>query len=214
MKLKLSFFFLIVLMLSCGKKALSGGDTSYYRREMEKSKRLAAEKEKQRLIESQKPKEIVPAKPSYLSASEKAKFARLLEVGEEKIENEKLYAAINEWLGTPYAWGGTSKGGVDCSAYVRDIYKKVHDFDLPRTSNEQFNFDITANFKGQEYLKEGDLLFFRLRTDDKVVSHVGIYLQNGKFTGSNSPDGVQITDLNTPYWQERFVSGARLIKNQ
>ncbi len=208
MKLKLCFTLVIVLLTACSKKTLSGGDTTYYRQEMEKSKRLAAEKENRKNIENK----VVG--PSYLTASEKTKFASMLEVGEEEIENEKLYDIINDWLGTPYNWGGTTKNGVDCSAYVQDVYQKVYDFELPRTSNEQFNYDIKANFKGQEHLQEGDLLFFRLRFDDKVVSHVGIYLQNGKFTGSNSPHGVQIVDLNTQYWQDRFVSGARLLKNQ
>lgn len=208
MKLKLYFIIVIVLLTACAKKTQSGNDTSYYRQEIEKSKRLAAEKDKIKETPN------IPTAPSYLTAAEKTKFARLLEVGEDELQNEKLYDVINDWLGTPYDWGGTTKSGVDCSAYVQDVFEKAYDFELPRTSNEQFNYDIKAHFKGQKYLQQGDLLFFRLRFDDKVVSHVGIYLQNGKFTGSNSPHGVQIADLNSKYWQDRFVSGARLLKNQ
>jgi len=208
MRLKLSFLLVIVLLVACSKKTQSGNDTSYYKQEMEKSKRLLAEKD---AIREKAP---IPAGPTYLTAAEKTKFAKLLGVGEEELKNEKLYDIINDWLGTPYNWGGTTKSGVDCSAYVQQVFEKVYDVALPRTSNEQFNYDIKAHFKGQKYLQQGDLLFFRLRFDDKVVSHVGIYLQNGKFTGSNSPHGVQIADLNAKYWQDRFVSGARLIKNQ
>jgi len=208
MKIKLSFLVVIVLLASCSNKTSKAGHSNYYKQEIEKSKRLAAEKEKQKSEQS------IVREPSFLSASERAKFAALLEIEESEIKNEKLYASINDWMGTPYLWGGTTKNGVDCSAYVQDIYQQVYDFTLPRTSNEQFDYNLKAHFLGQQFLQQGDLLFFRLRDDDKVVSHVGIYLQNGKFTGSNSPHGVQIVDLNTKYWQERFVSGARLLKNQ
>ena len=208
MKLKLSFIIVIVLLAACSKKTQSGNDISYYKQEIEKSKRIMAQKDTAKQEASR------PVRPSYLTTAEKAKFAKLLDVPENELQNEKLYDIINDWLGTPYNWGGTTKAGVDCSAYVQDVFDKAYAVELPRTSNEQFNYDLKAHFKGQQYLQQGDLLFFRLRFDDKVVSHVGIYLQNGKFTGSNSPHGVQIADLNTKYWQDRFVSGARLLKNQ
>lgn len=211
MKIKLLFFLLIVLCLSCSKKTLKGDDAAYYRREIEKSKRLAQQPTEKELMT---PKATQTAsRPSYLSNAEKEKFAALLEVAPEVISNEKLYAAIDTWLGTPYDWGGTTKGGVDCSSYVQQIYRDVYGQELPRTSVEQFYMDTKAHFKDQKYLKEGDLVFFRLRHQDKVVSHVGIYLQNGKFTGSNSPHGVVIADLGDSYWQDKYVACARLLKN-
>ncbi|MDO6819002.1 C40 family peptidase [Zobellia sp. 1_MG-2023] len=207
MKLKLSFLLIIALLAGCANKSSVAGQGEYYRQEIEKSKRLAAQKE------AQDNKQIVTVEPSYLTKEQRLHFSELLEIPYEEIKNEKLYASINEWMDTPYLWGGTTKSGVDCSAYVRDIYQKVYSFELPRTSIEQFNLDLKAHFSGQKFLQQGDLLFFRLKDEDKVVSHVGIYLQNGKFTGSNSPTGVQIADLNSKYWQDRFVSGARLLKN-
>lgn len=208
MKIKLSFLIVIVLLSSCSNKSTKAVQGDYYRREIEKSKRIAAEKAAQ-----EKEQKIV-SEPSYLSQDQRTKYAKLLELPENEIKNEKLYAVINDWMGTPYLWGGTTKTGVDCSAYVQDIYEKTYNFELPRTSIQQFDLDLKAHFTGQKFLKQGDLLFFRLRDEDKVVSHVGIYLQNGKFTGSNSPNGVQIVSLNSKYWQDRFVSGARLLKNQ
>ena len=136
----------------------------------------------------------------------------LLGISVSDLENEKLYSTINQWLGTPYLWGGTTKKGVDCSAFVQHVYSDVYKQELPRTSIEQFYVDTDAHFKNQKYLKQGDLIFFRLRHQDKVVSHVGIYLQNGKFLGSNSPRGVEIVDLNSDYWQDKYVASARLLK--
>lgn len=207
-KLKLSLILIIAFLSGCANKSAVAGQGEYYRQEMEKSKRLAVEKK----LETKEQKVVM--KPSYLTKEQREYFVELLGISDEELKNEKLYARINHWMHTPYLWGGgTTKEGVDCSAYVQDIYQKVYNVELPRTSNEQFNFAIKAHFSGQKFLKQGDLLFFRLRNEDKVVSHVGIYLQNGKFTGSNSPHGVQIADLNSKYWQDKFVSGARLLKN-
>ncbi len=212
MKIKLSFILVIVLLAACSKKTLKGDNYTYYRQEIEKSKRLQHQAKQTEASKTETFKN--PSKPSYLTASERVKFAQLLEVEETAIKNEKLYATINEWLGTPYDWGGSTKQGVDCSSYVQQVYQKVYKTELPRTSIEQFYLDTKSHFKNQKYLKEGDLVFFRLRYEDKVVSHVGIYLQNGKFTGSNSPHGVQIANLDDAYWQDKYVACARLLNNQ
>ncbi|MRX64894.1 C40 family peptidase [Maribacter luteus] len=212
MKIKLVIIIVIVLTVSCSKKTLQNNDYSYYKKEMAKYKRQTQQQDSLAHA-TVKPKER-PTESRYLSAEEKRRFAQLLEVNETSIRNEKLYAAIKEWLGTPYDWGGNSKNGVDCSAYVQAIYQKVYKNKLPRTSIQQFYLDTESHFKNQKYLKEGDLVFFRLRNEDKVVSHVGIYLQNGKFTGSNSPRGVEIVDINEPYWQDKYVASARLLNIQ
>ncbi len=213
MKIKLSFVLVIVLLTACSRKTLKGNDYSYYKSEIEKSKRqelLQKEADKKNNT-LQEPSHPINKTPRYLSAEERKKFSTLLEVPEKEIKNERLYAVIEEWLGTPYDWGGTTKKGVDCSSYVQQLYQKVYGQALPRTSLEQFYLDTKSHFRNQEYLKEGDLIFFRLRHQDKVVSHVGVYLQNGKFTGSNSPHGVQIADLNADYWQDKYVACARLL---
>ena len=212
MKIKLVFIIVIVLATACSRKTLQSKDYSYYKQEMEKYKRDTGKDDSTENSEVN-----VATKPvvtTFLSPKEKSRFAEILEVDQAQLKNEKLYAAINEWLGTPYDWGGESKNGIDCSAYVQTIYKNVYGNFLPRTSIEQFYLDTESHFRDQKYLKEGDLVFFRLRHEDKVVSHVGIYLQNGKFTGSNAPKGVEIVDMNEPYWRNRYVASARLISNQ
>ncbi len=209
MKIKLFFLLVIVFFAGCAKKTYNGTDHSYFKEEMAKARKQQGEKS-------------VPLSAqalgkggdnAILTKEEKLKFAGLLGISAENIKNEKLYHSINQWLGVPYLWGGTSKNGIDCSAFVQQIYEKVYEHKLPRTSIEQFYTDTKAHFKDQQYLKEGDLVFFRLRHKDKVVSHVGIYLQNGKFLGSNSPKGVEIVDLNDRYWQDKYVASARLLDN-
>jgi len=211
MKIKLLFLLLIVLLMSCGKKTVQGSDYLYYKSEMEKAKQTQQQEEENAKIEQTVEENKVVSTP-MLSADQRLKFSKLLDIPSQEITNDKLYHTINNWLGTPYLWGGETKRGIDCSAFVRTVYADVYEQKLPRTSIEQFYLDTKAHFKDQQYLQEGDLVFFRLRHKDKVVSHVGIYLKNGKFLGSNSPRGVEIANLNSSYWQDKYVASARLLK--
>ena len=211
MKIKLLFYLVIVCCCSCSEKTYQNTDYTYYTSEMAKSKQRQQNKEL--IAEQNSPVALASDKGSYLSEDEITTYANTLGVAREDIKNQKLYHTINNWLGTPYLWGGDSKAGIDCSAFVQEIYKKVYQKELPRTSIEQFYMDTKVHFKDQQYLKEGDLVFFRLRHKDKVVSHVGIYLQNGMFLGSNSPRGVEIVNLNSSYWQDKYVASSRLLNN-
>ena len=48
--------------------------------------------------------------------------------------------AANNWLGTPYKYGGESRRGVDCSALVMNVYKEALGMKIPRTSRSQREF--------------------------------------------------------------------------
>lgn len=211
MKIKLFFFLVIVFAVSCSRKTHTGTDYLYYKKEMAKAKKIEQQK---KLV----PKPVttnanLQGKTIYLTKEERIKFATALGIAEDSITNEKLYHTIDNWLGVPYLWGGETKKGIDCSAFVQEVYIKVYEKDIPRTSIEQFYANTKVQFTNQKYLREGDLIFFRLRHKDRVVSHVGIYLQNGKFLGSNSPRGVEIANLNSNYWQDKYVASARLLNN-
>lgn len=211
MHLKLTFFLVIVLSGSCAKKTYETPDYSYYKREITKFTNSEKNKVQQKDAIHSKPVKTTSTKSKYLTPAERKQYAALLNVSVDSLGNEKLYAAITKWIDTPYQWGGSSLDGVDCSSLTQQIYYEVYGKEIPRTSVEQFYFDTRAQFKNQKYLKEGDLLFFRLRYQDEIVSHVGIYLQNGKFLGSNAPRGVEIADLDTAYWRDKYVASARLL---
>ena len=74
---------------------------------------------------------------------------------------------------------------------------------------QMFQFEEFDRFTGMKYLKEGDLLFFRMNEAD-VISHVGVYLQNGKFLNSIRSKGVHIDDLNNRYFKTRYYCAARI----
>ncbi len=121
----------------------------------------------------------------------------------------KLRAVTESWRGTPYKIGGTSKKGVDCSAFVRAAYKEGLSVDLPRTSAEQELLGVSVN---RSELKSGDLVFFRTQGMGPFFKsrHVGVYLGAGEFAQSSGSKGVTISRLDQYYWNKKY-HGARRI---
>ncbi|MBL7743870.1 MAG: C40 family peptidase [Chitinophagaceae bacterium] len=135
------------------------------------------------------------------------KYSQLLGVEPELIENTELIKSIDYWYGTRYQMGGTSKSGIDCSAFVQAVYLSAFAMAIPRTAFEQFR--ITNRISAVE-MKEGDLVFFNTTGG---VSHVGIYLGNNKFVHASSSKGVTISDLFETYYLKRFLGVGRVAKS-
>jgi len=131
------------------------------------------------------------------------KYALLLNTEVERIQNISLYQNIDDWYGTRYKLGGTTKDGIDCSAFVQTIFLSAFAVTLPRMAKDQYK--VTRRISRTE-LKEGDLLFFNTRGG---VSHVGIYLQNNKFVHA-SVSGVMISDMFEPYYVKHFIAAGRI----
>lgn len=111
-------------------------------------------------------------------------------------------------LGVRYRWGGTSRSGFDCSGLTTYVYK-THGKSLPRTAAEQSR---QGQAVGKGELKQGDLVFFRTRGGSRV-SHVGIYVGDGKFIHASSGSGRVVTSsLNEGYYSRRYA-GARRVAN-
>lgn len=117
-----------------------------------------------------------------------------------------LYGFIEDWYGTPYRMGGTTKKSIDCSAFTRQLFSDVYGKSLDRTAAMQFM--MTRRIFDKEDLKEGDLVFFSIKT--KRISHVGVYLGGGKFVHASSSRGVIISELNQDYWARYYSGGGRL----
>ena len=136
----------------------------------------------------------------FLITSTKSQDSNKLE-----LLKEPLYLFVHEWWNTPYRYGGTSKKGIDCSAFILRLFKDVYQYELPRTASQQYK--ISQKVK-KEDLKDGDLVFFR----NKVKSgwHVGLYLIDGWFIHSTSARGVTVSNINEPKYRSIFYSGGRL----
>lgn len=136
------------------------------------------------------------------------KYALLLNAEVEQLQNAPLLEGIDDWYGTRYRMGGTTKKGVDCSAFVVAIFSTVYGVTLPRTARYQYR--VSRRISRTE-LQEGDLLFFNTRGG---VSHVGIYLQNNKFVHASATKGVTISDMFDPYYLKRFIGAGRVENKQ
>ena len=152
--------------------------------------------------------------PDNLTDVEKANWLQLkysiqMDIAVEDINNIPLLQKIDEWWGTPYVLGGSSKRGVDCSYFTLDVMNAIYNTNLKRTAAEQYTQSEKIDWSD---LKEGDLIFFK--TDgSRSISHVGIYMTNNKFAHASTSQGVTISDLSEPYWQKRLYSLGRVLKN-
>jgi hypothetical protein len=142
------------------------------------------------------------------AASLQFKYALLMDTEVEEIRNLELFSLIDDWYGTRYQLGGSTKKGIDCSALVQLFYSNLYGITLPRTAKEQFKAARTIS---RTELKEGDLVFFS--TTHSGVTHVGIYLQNNKFIHAASSQGVTISDLFDEYWAKRLVGVGRIDRS-
>jgi lipoprotein Spr len=144
--------------------------------------------------------EVEKAKPLQI------KYALLLDTYVENITNIELFNKIEEWWGTSYCMGGSTKSCIDCSGFTGTIIREIYKINLPRTASEQHN---ASNKIDREQLREGDLVFFK--TQKGYINHVGIYLTNNKFVHASTSNGVIISDLNENYWQGKFAGGGRAV---
>ena len=105
-----------------------------------------------------------------------------------------------------YRLGGRDPStGFDCSGFVRYVFRHSLGQDLPSTSASQFRAGEKVD---RANMKTGDLVFFR--THGRQVSHVGIYLDEGRFIHSPSAGKrVSINHLSETYWAKRFVGAKR-----
>ena len=84
----------------------------------------------------------------------KDKYSSMIDVMPNQISNVMLYRFIDEWYGVKYRMGGTTKKGVDCSAFVQHLYRYVFGYDILRTACLQFKESKKIS---KDDLKEGDL---------------------------------------------------------
>lgn len=118
------------------------------------------------------------------------------------IGDKGLATVYNEWAGTRYRMGGTTKRGIDCSAFMQATFSKAYGISLPRSTAEQryLGRKISKN-----ELKKGDLVFFRGN------NHVGVYVGNNQFMHASTRQGVTISSLNEDYWARTYTQSRRIM---
>lgn len=110
-------------------------------------------------------------------------------------------------IGVRYRFGGnTPETGLDCSGFVRYVFKDTFGFLLPRRAVEMSRVGTTVD---TAELQPGDLVFFN--TMRRTFSHVGIYIGDNKFVHAPSSGGkIRVDDMRHSYWTSRY-NGARRV---
>jgi hypothetical protein len=117
---------------------------------------------------------------------------------------DELVKAAKTFIGVPYLWGGTSaEEGFDCSGLTMTVYQ-LNGLNLPRTSAEQYSAGETID---RSELEKGDLIFFATSGRGKI-SHVGVYIGDGKFIHApRRGKKICIDSLSSEYFGKRFMGG-------
>jgi hypothetical protein len=123
--------------------------------------------------------------------------------------NDVLMRAIG-LVGTPYRYGGnTPEAGFDCSGLVGFVFRDAAGLALPRSTRELI--DIPAPSVKRDELQPGDLVYFNPKGGK--VSHIGIYVGEGRFVHAPSRGGtVRLDALGSEYWNRHFAGAKRVLQ--
>jgi cell wall-associated NlpC family hydrolase len=156
-----------------------------------------------------------PSFQNIESQAEKKKLKNFMNAGTEKgisthnTSSDEIIKTAKQYLGVPHCMGGTTMKCMDCSGLLVTVFAK-HGIHLPHNSEEQARYGKIIT--GMDELIKGDLVFFiRSYKTHRFITHSGIYIGNNKFIHTSTKNGVTITSLNDPWWNERFIFGTRVF---
>lgn len=163
--------------------------------------------------------ELPDGRIGYVSKSDAQYYDDYLSTHKATPEGIEKYA--KEFLGFPYLWGGTSTKSLDCSGFVKTVFR-MNGIVLPRDASQQAEVgDSIAPGADFINLKKGNLLFFGEKarpTKAERIVHVGIYLGSGYFIHSSSlvriNSLIKNDSLFDQYELDRFVKAKRILSPQ
>lgn len=146
-----------------------------------------------------------------LSGYVRADYVRLGHTPAASTIGATIVETAKKYLGTPYAYGGASGKGFDCSGFTMYIFS-LHGYSLPHSATSQWN--SSGVYVEKSDLQPGDLVLFNdpARNAGKACSHVGIYIGDNQFIHSSSgrSGGVIISSLSENYYSS-YYKGAKRV---
>ncbi len=111
--------------------------------------------------------------------------------------NGSVVSIANRYLGTPYAWGGTTPQGFDCSGFTQYVYGQAgKSIGRNTVAQESAGSQIPVS-----QAQPGDLLFWGSRGSSY---HVAIYAGNGRYIAAPT-EGQSVSYGNTAYYTPSFA---------
>lgn len=148
------------------------------------------------------------------ASSSLAAIAKNEEIAKAVRFSKKIDDILTEaetYLGTPYRYGGMTRKGIDCSAFVLSVFGASAGMNLPRVAASQAQEGEKVE---KSNLQKGDLVFFS--HGKGRISHVGIVesvTEDGsvKFIHAATSKGVMISSLDDSYWGPKFRFAKRVL---
>jgi cell wall-associated NlpC family hydrolase len=122
------------------------------------------------------------------------------------LNRDRVLLDVVSFLGVPYAYGGNSRQGMDCSGFTAAVYASAAQKNIPRLTRDQYRVGAEVEKTGLQF---GDLVFFN--TTGRTPSHVGIYLEDDLFVHASVSYGVTISSLESTYYNKRYVGARRVV---
>lgn len=120
-----------------------------------------------------------------------------------------IAAYAMQFVGVPYAYGGSSPSGFDCSGFTRYVFSHFG-VALPHGATPQLNSGVEVS---RDNLQPGDLVFFQgTYATSSAASHCGIYIGDGQFihSASSGNRGITISSLNDSYYSRHYLTARRV----
>lgn len=118
---------------------------------------------------------------------------------------QRILEEYHRWKGIRHQLGGAGSQGIDCSGFVKAVYRDAFNISLPRTTKAQVRQGKSVSLNE---LEPGDLVFFK---PPDYPRHVGIFLGRSQFVHASKSRGVTISKIDACYWGKYYWTARRVL---
>ncbi|MBM3920593.1 MAG: NlpC/P60 family protein [Sphingomonadales bacterium] len=130
------------------------------------------------------------------------------------VEINRLLAFAEQFLGTPYRYGGKGPAGFDCSGFVRYCFSQTQGMTLSPSATHYFNHGIKVH---PSSARPGDIICFTgSNSRSRSIGHVGIITEvtptDIYFIHASVNRGICFDAVSSHYYKQRFLQIRRVLE--